>query len=214
MLKKIGSYFKNESLKIQIIATLIATLIIWIITVIVGMVKGLNIYSSIQWTLDILNFKINVLWFLSTLIVFFFIISRMNKKTLNKINELTYSKQKIDYKIKFLEKRINAKLDTSRFERFNDVYDYRRLKNHPFHEQYSSNDIESFIEILRRGNKESDIYDLENGMSGLILELKEAGSIHSSLKNEIKEEIQNCFTDKFLHQKEELNKILDTIKIY
>ncbi|MBU2905806.1 hypothetical protein KO529_13485 [Arenibacter algicola] len=214
MFKKIGSYFKNESLKIQIIATLVATLTVWIITVIFGMLKGLNIYSSIQWTLDLLNFRINLLWFLITLIIFFLIVIRMNKKTLNKINDLTYSKQKIDYKTDFLEKRINGKLDTSRFERFNDVYDYRRLKNHPFHEQYTLNDIESFLEIIRRGNKNSNIYDLQNGMSGLIIELNEVGSIHSSLKNRIKEEIKNCFTDEFLHQKEELNKTLDTIKIY
>jgi len=214
MIKKIKSYFKNDSLKTKVIGSLISALIIWIITVIFGILKGLDIQSSIEWSLEILNYKINLFWLLASLMIFFFIIIRMNKKTLQKINEMTFSKEQISQKNELLEKKINAKLDISRFERFNDVYDYRRLKSHPYHEQYTFNDIESFVTILKEGNKNSDIYKVENGMSGLITELKKEGQIHTSVKNEIKEEIKNCFSDKFIHQKEELNKILDSIKVY
>lgn len=138
----------------------------------------------------------------------------MNKKVLKKINELNYTKEQIDSKNNYLEEKLNKKLSTYEFERFSDVYDYRRLKNHPFHEQYTFNDVDSFVSILKEGNKKSNIYKVQNGMAGLILELTEIGRIHSTVKNEIMAEINNCFTDKFIHQKVELNKVLDAIDVY
>ncbi|MBI6121353.1 hypothetical protein [Salegentibacter maritimus] len=212
--KKIRSFFKNDSLKTQILATLIATTIIWIITVIFGIIKGLDFSSSIKWSIEILQYKINLFWFIILILGMLILNSRKNKMLLEKIQDLTYTKEQIDTKNKYIKQNIDKKLNISRFERFTDIYDYRRLKNHPYHEQYTLNDVESFVTILKEGNKNSDIYKVQNGMDGLIAELKQEGRIHRTVKNEIKEEIENCFTDKFLHQKEELSKVLDEIRVY
>ena len=213
MIKKMKKYLTNESLIIQVVATLVATAVIWLITVLFGIIRGLNFTSSVNWSLKMLTLKVDLLWFLISVIIFGLVVFRLNRRLINKINELTYSKEQIDRKISHQKELLDKKLNISHFERFSDTYDYRRLKNHPFHELYT-NDIESFLTILKEGNKTSDIYKVENAMKGLALELKAQGSIHSSTKNEIKEEINNCFTDKFLHQKEELNEVLDNIEVY
>lgn len=213
MITKIKEYFTSDSLWINIIATLMAALILAVLTVLIKLFQGLSIKDSFNWLVHILNSKISFYWFLGLLVIIVFGFIRLYKRVVNEISSTAYTKSQVDHKLSVLNDKIQSKLDVSTFERFSDVYDYRRLKNHPLHELYTINDVESYIEMIQVGNRKKDIYKLEYGMTGLALELKEIGWIHSSNKNKIMDEISKCFTNEFIHQKENLEKVLNTIRV-
>lgn len=205
MKDRILSFFKSDSLWNQIIGTIIGTTLLWIFTVIIGLFRGLDYNSSVNWTWKILTSDVDFFWIL-ILVLGFIIYSRMNNaRFLEEINKRSYSKEEINSKF-------NNKLDVFRFEQFEDVYDYRRLKKHPWHEQYSDN-VVSFINILKEGNRKADKYKIENGICGLTAELKERGWLIGSEKNEIKQELANCFSKEYNHHKEDLEKLIDSIRI-
>lgn len=210
---KIKEYFTSDSLWVQIIATLIAAAIIGIVSILSGMLRGLSLSDAVVWLMDILNTEVSLYWMIIILVILIFSLIQLYKKILRHVTSIVYSKDDIDNKINVLRGEVKGKLDASTFERFSNVYDYRRLKNHPLNEMYSINDVESFIEMIQDGNRRKDIYKLEYGMAGLAMELKEVGWIHSANKNKVMDEIENCFTDKFIHEKEDLQKVLNTIKV-
>lgn len=205
MKDKILIFFKSDSLWKQIVGTLIATFLIWIITIIIGLFKGLDYNASIKWTWEILTTKVDLIWILILTIVLVMYIRRKNSKLLKKMGEQSYNRDKID-------SLLANKLDKSYFERFEEVYDYRRLKNHPWHEQYINDDIRSFKHMLWSGNYTKDSYKIENAICGLIAELKEKNWIHSSDKNEIKQELAKTFVNEYNHNKEKLEQLLDSIE--
>lgn len=205
MKDKILNFFKSDSLWKQIVGTLIATFLIWIITIIIGLFKGLDYNASIKWTWEILTTKVDLIWILILTIVLVMYIRRKNSKLLKKMGEQSYNRDKID-------SLLANKLDKSYFERFEEVYDYRRLKNHPWHEQYINDDIRSFKHMLWSGNYTKDSYKIENAICGLIAELKEKNWIHSSDKNEIKQELAKTFVNEYNHNKEKLEQLLDSIE--
>lgn len=205
MKDKILDFFKSDSLWKQIIGTLIATFLIWIITIIIGLFKGLDYNASIKWTWEILTTKVDLIWILILTIVLIMYIRRKNSKFFKKMEEQSYNRDKIN-------SLLSNKLDKSYFERFEEVYDYRRLKNHPWHEQYINDDIRSFKHMLWSGYYTKDSYKIENAICGLIAELKEQNWIHSSDKNEIKKELAKTFVNEYNHNKEKLEQLLDSIK--
>lgn len=206
MKKELLNFLKSDSLWKQIIGTVIATGIIWLFAVVIGVFKGLDYKSSIQWTLDILTMKISFLWLFLIIIGFIIILRRNNLLLERKFRNHSYSKTEMITKL-------NCKADLSRFERFEDVYNYRRLKKHPWHDQYVNDGVTSFLNIIKAGLLKNDLYKIENGLEGLASELKEKEWLHSSKKNEIVKEIKNCFPDSYNHHKAELEKILETIRV-
>ena len=210
---KIKEYLRSDSLWIQIIASLIVVSFTGILALVYGLLAGINFNDLFDWLIASLNSKVSFFWLLILFTLFVFSYFRLNRKILNEATTNTYSKIQVDQKLDSLKNRVDKKLDITKFERFSDVYDYRRLKNHPFHEIYSNDNVETFVNMIKEGNQKSDKYKLEHGMAGLAKELQDKGWIHISVKNEVKEEIENCFTSKFMHEKIELNKVLDTIKV-
>jgi hypothetical protein len=204
MKDKILNFFKSDSLWKQILGTLIATFLIWIITIIIGLFKGLDYNASIKWTWEILTTKVDLIWILILCIVLVMYIRRNNSKLLKRMEKQSYNRDEVNSKFA-------SKLDKSYFERFEEVYDYRRLKNHPWHEQYVNDDIRSFKYMLWSGNNTKDFYKIENAICGLIAELKEKNWIHNSDKNEIKQELTKCFINEYNHNKEKLEQLLDSI---
>jgi hypothetical protein len=205
-MKSIIAFFKSDTLWKQIIGTTVATGIIWIITIVIGVLKGLDYYSSIQLTLNILNSKISLAWLFLVFVAFLILIRRNNARTLKEIKNWTLSKSEIN-------KRLEQKTDIYRFERFEEVYDYRRLKNHPWHEQYINDEVKSFINMISEGVYKTDTYKMENGICGLVIELKERGWMLSSEKNEVIKLLNSCFQNEYNHNKNELEQIIKEIKI-
>lgn len=206
MMKSIIAFFKSDTLWKQIIGTTIATGIIWILTIVIGVFKGLDYCSSMQWTLNILNSKISLAWLLLVFIVFLIIIRRNNARAVEEIKSWTISKSEIN-------KRLEQKIDISRFETFEEEYDYRRLKNHPWHEQYINDEVKSFIDMISGGLYKKDTYKIENGICGLATELKERGWMHSSEKDEIIKLLNSCFQNEYNHNKNKLEQIIKEIKV-
>ncbi|MEQ9090391.1 MAG: hypothetical protein RIE52_04840 [Balneola sp.] len=202
MRKKLIGLFKTDSLWIQVFATLVAAIVIWLITILYGVVKGMDYKTSIEWSLGILEMKVSLTWFIVFLMVFVILLKRSHINLLNEINELTYSKQEIDKKNRKLESELSKKNDISVFQRFSDKYDYRRLKNHPWHDQYSNDGVETFIKMIEEGNQGKDKYKLENGMIGLIKELEDDNFISSSQKNRVLNQLKENFTDQCMHEKD------------
>jgi hypothetical protein len=207
MKEKLLILFKSDSLWTQIAATTFAAVIIWIITFLIGIFKGLDYISSIQWTWSILNIKINMLTILAILVIVVGFFRWNNKKIATKIQKGYYTKDEINNKFKDI-------VTQSQFEGFTDVYDYRRLKNHPWHDLYVDNgdNIKSFKYMMWYGKYKKDSYKIENGIRGLIAEVKEQNYIHASTKTDIINELKDCFPNEYNSYKEELISLLNETK--
>lgn len=206
MKRQIIDFLYSDILWKQIIGTLIATGVIWIIAIIYGVVTGLNYQLSIQSTIDILSRKVSCIWIIILFLGFIIMFRRNNLYMEKKIKEYSFSKTEIINKL-------TQKTDLHLFERFQDIYDYRRLKNHPWHDQYINDDISSFLQILKSGLEKKDGYKIENALAGLSLEINIKGWIHSSVKNDIMKELIKYSPVSYCHHKVELEKILESVKI-
>lgn len=207
MKEKLLALFKNDSLLTQIAATTIAAGIIWIITFIIGIIKGLDYISSIQWTWIILNTKINLLTILIILAIVIGYFRWNNKKIAKKNQNGYYTKGEIDNKFKDM-------VTQSQFDGFTDVYDSRRLKNHPYYDHYvnTGDNIKSFKNMIWFGKYKKDSYKVENGIRGLIAEIKEQSYINASTKTDIINELNDCFPNEYNSYKKELISLLEEIK--
>lgn len=139
MKEKLLTLLKSNSLWTQIAATIIGAAIIWLISFLIGIFNGLDYISSIQWTWSILNIKINLLTILIILVVVVWLFRWNNKISATKTQKEYYTKEEINNKFKNM-------VTKSEFDGFIDVYDLRRLKNHPWHDIHSGHEdnIKSF----------------------------------------------------------------------
>lgn len=205
-MKLITDFFKSDTLWKQIVGTIIATGIIWLITVLVGLFKGLDYTTSIKWTLTLLASKISLWLFILIILATVILILRINSKTLKELKNSMISKEEFN-------KKLEKKVDLHSFERFRDVYDYRRLKNHPWHEQYINDGVESFIKMLEEGISKNDNYKIDNGMRGLALELNEREWFHGSEKNRILNLLDQCYLENKNHYKTQLIEIVNKTRV-
>ena len=205
-MKNIAIFFKSNSLWRQVLGTIIASGILWLIVFLFGLFKGLNYYASIRWTWVFLNYKISLLWFLIFIVAIFIINRRINMSLLREIKNLYCSKDEF-------KEKMAKKLDLSTFEMFEDVYNYRRLENHPWHEQYINDDLKTFKYMLWQGKYKSELYKVHNAIRGLIAEIKKQGFIGNSDKTEIVNELKDCHEGYYNHNKEELVNLLDSIEV-
>lgn len=205
-MKGITDFFKSDVLWKQIAGTIIATALIWILTVVFGLIKGLNYSTSIQWTLSLLNSKIDLWWLILLALVILIFVKRIKSNTIKEIKNWCVSQDEFN-------KRLGNKVDLSNFERFVDVYDYRRLKNHPWHDQYAEDGVESFINMLEYGINKNDLYKIENALQGLTAELKEREWQHGSEKNRILQLINSYFQNTVNHYKTELEKTVNMTRV-
>jgi hypothetical protein len=140
------------------------------------------------------------------MMVIIIFVRRINSKTIKEIKKWTSSKEEIN-------KKLDEKVNLYEYERFVEVYDYRRLKNHPWHEQYKEDGVESFINMLENGIKKNDTYKIENALQGLTAELKERGWQHGSEKNRIIELLNSCFKNTVNHYKNELENTVNITRV-
>jgi len=207
MFKKILNLFKSENLWINILSSLIGLIIISVFTFLIGLLKGFDLISSIKWTVNLFSFKINLFFILLIIIFVIVYIKWKNKQLLTYIKKTYFTKDEI---IQKLEKKLNY-ID---FECFEDIYDYRRLKNHPWHDIYvnKNDDISSFKSMVYFGITKHNPYKIDNGIQGLIKELKGLDFITGDMKTEITNLLKDCYPDKFDCYKEELIQLLNEIR--
>lgn len=207
MFKKIINLFKSENFWINILSSLIVFIIIYVFTFLIGLLKGFDFISTIEWTINLFSLKINLFFILLVIIFVVTYINWKNKQLRKYFKENYFTKEEIN---KILENKLNYK----DFEDFKDIYDYRRLKNHPWHENYVSkyNDICSFRSMVYFGIRKNDPYKIDNGIQGLIKEFKGIDFITGDMKTEISNLLKDCYPDKFDCYKEELIQLLKEIK--
>lgn len=198
---------KSKEFKTAVIGG-ISVLVLWaIINAIYSKIADIDYVDALISTWNILNMKLNILWFVVFILVVVFYLKWHLKKLEKKIDAKFFTKQEVVDKLK-------AKLDESDFDNFYNVYNYRRLKNHPYHELYTgvSDNINSFKNMVWHGNYKNDYYQIDNGIAGLIAEIKEQGWLHSSDKTDIINNLTNCYKDEYNSNKEELLQLLNEIK--
>ena len=191
MFKKIANLFKSENLWINILSNLIVLFILYVFTFLIGLLKGFDFISSIDWTINLFSLKINLFFILLIIIFVVAYINWKNKQLLNYIKKNYFTKEEIN---KILENKLNCK----DFEDFKDIYDYRRLINHPWHDNYVNkyDDIHSFISMVNFGIRKHNPYKIDNGIQGLIKELKGFDFITGDMKTEITNLLKDCYPDK------------------
>lgn len=208
MLKRF-EFIKDKSFKITVVGG-ISVLFIWtILQWIFNMLAGLNILPALKAAVDFFGTRVSVAW----LVIVVGLFSLLNSYSI-------YTLKK-NFGNKFVKKdelnnKLQNKLDTSAFYGFRDIYDYRRLKNHPYHELYTghSNNIRSFIQMIDFGMDRSlgyDGYSIDNGISGLIDEIKEQNFIQNSDKSEIINLLSKYKPNEYNAKREELLKLLNEI---
>ncbi len=207
MFKKIINLFKSENFWINILSSLIGLIIIYVFTFLIGLIKGFDFISSIEWTINLFSLKINLLFILLIIIFVIAYINWKNKQLLNYIKNNYFTKEEI-------YKNLEIKLNYKDFEDFKDIYDYRRLKNHPWHENYVNkfDNICSFRSMVYFGITKNDPNKIDNGIQGLIKEFKGIDSITSEMKTELTNLLNDCYPDKFDNYKEELIQLLKEIR--
>lgn len=208
-IKKIKYLFTSKKFWINILSGLVLSGIIWILTLFTGLLKGLDLMASLKWTLEILNTKINLIYLFIFFITVFIYINWKTKQLMQHFEEKYFSKDEMN-------KKLEKKLDKSQFENFEDIFDYRRLINHPWHDMYvnKNDDISSFKSMVYFGITKCDPYKIDNGIQGLIKELKGLDSITSELKTELTNLLKDCYPKEYNSHKEELIKLLNEIITY
>lgn len=208
-MNSLKSIIKSDSLWTQVVGTLVAALALAIITLIIGLIRGLDLNASIEWVWNLANINVNII----TLVIIIVVIVLISRRYIQHFK----SELKKEFVLKEdFNKKMSSKLESSTFDIFTDVCDYRRLKNHPWHEIYTdrNSDIQSFKDMIWAGKYKNDEYKIENGIRGLISLISENKCISSSTKTDIMNELQDCYPNKFNSDKEELISLLNTVETY
>ena len=210
MKKFILDFVKDKSFLTTVVGGVIVLIVWTFIQWLINILSGLDFLPALKAAIDFSETKVSVLW----LLIVVGLLSLLNSYNI-------YSMRK-SFEKKFTTKdeinnRLKNKLDASAFYSFHDVYDYRRLKNHPYHEMYTghSNNIRSFIQMIDFGMDRlfgQDDYSIDNGICGLIAEIKEQKYIHNSDKTEIINLLAEYKKDRYDAKKEELIHLLDEIE--
>ncbi|PHI18085.1 hypothetical protein CEQ90_19785 [Lewinellaceae bacterium SD302] len=207
-MNKILAFFKRDDLWTKIVAGLTVAAIVWIFSFLFDITKGISLNESLSRAINILNYPVKTWHLIISLLVVFLINSMFYDRKIKRIN-----KSLEEVNSAKLNHKIDQKLDKTVFNRFEDVYNYRRLKSHPLHDQYSDNNIESFMDILDNGVKKNNSYKINNAIEGLCLEINIRGWLHANDKDRIIKQLKKVAIEVNEHHKENLLRIIDEIKI-
>jgi len=210
MKKFIIDFIKDRSFQITVVGGIIVLIMWTIIQWLTNILSGLDFLPALKAAIDLFETKVSVSWLLIVVGLFSLLNSYSIYSVRKKLEKEVATKDEINNKLK-------NKLDTSAFYSFHDIYDYRRLKNHPYHEMYTghSNNIRSFIQMIDFGMDRlfgQDGYSIDNGICGLIAEIKEQKYIHNTDKSEIMNLLAKYKKDEYDAKKEELILLLNEIE--
>lgn len=210
MKKFIIDFIKDRSFQTTVIGGIVVLIVWTIMQWLLNILSGLDFLTALKGAIDFSETKVSITWLLIVVGLF----SLLNSFSIYSVRKNL--EKKLSTKDE-LNKKLKEKLDASAFYSFHDVYDYRRLKNHPYHEMYTghANNIRSFIQMIDFGIDRlfgQDGYSIDNGICGLIAEIKEQKYIHNSDKSEILNLLAKYKKDEYDAKKEELIMLLNEIE--
>ena len=209
MKNKMLNIFNSTTLWEQVLSGIIVTAISFIFIWIWGLIKGLDIEESIIWLWHIMSIKVSLIFFwvlILALIVYF----RWNNK---RLSLKSYTKSEIDLKLNNLvtkielETKLNCTASKFNYDWLWRKYHITKIKNHPYHELYISDDLKDLVMMLNKAFL--DKFEIDEAIRGLISEIKANGISETEAHDLINTLNSNEIPPHCISQKEELLKILN-----
>ena len=152
MKKVIIDFVKDRSFQTTVIGGIVVLIVWTIMQWLINMLSGLDFLSALKVAIDFSETKVSVTWLLIVVGLF----SLLNSFSIFSVKKSLEKKLLTKDE---LNKKLKEKLDASAFYSFHDVYDYRRLKNHPYHRMIlqPADFVQSFLGTVVSDQEEREV---------------------------------------------------------